>query len=272
MPSQRRFFAPDLLHRRLDPDLPGLEARLAAYRQQAFARHIHESASVGLVLSGATRLGLADESLPLAAGDLACIDPGRAHACNPVPGARFGYVMFHLSPEAARLAAGTTGSPVFAAPVVRGAATARDLAALFRIMSRPASRLEKETLFHRALAPLFAEGGDRRPSPATGDLDAVEAYLRAHFRDNVSLADLAALCGQTPTGLLRRFKRQCGLPPHAFQNQLRVDAAKTLLARGLPAALVAQEVGFADQSHLIRTFTPLVGATPGQYRRALDRR
>jgi len=51
-----------------------------------------------------------------------------------------------------------------------------------------------------------------------------------------------------------------------------VEAAKTFLAKGMPAACVAQEVGFADQSHLIRTFTPLVGATPGQYRLALGRR
>ncbi|WP_366521660.1 AraC family transcriptional regulator [Solidesulfovibrio sp.] len=37
----------------------------------------------------------------------------------------------------------------------------------------------------------------------------------------------------------------------------------------MPAAQVALEAGFADQSHLIRVFTPLVGATPGQYRRCL---
>jgi len=80
MPSRRRFFTPEILLHRPDSDLPGLEVRLAAYRQTAFAKHIHETASVGLVLPGVTRFGLDRESLPLAAGDLACIGPGRTHA------------------------------------------------------------------------------------------------------------------------------------------------------------------------------------------------
>jgi AraC-like DNA-binding protein len=140
-------------------------------------------------------------------------------------------------------------------------------------MGRPGSRLEKEALLHRALSPLFGPSRDACAGTQSPELlrslHRVEEYLRAHFRDNVSLADLADLTTLRPTALLRRFKAWRGLPPHAFQNQLRVLAARTLLEQGLPAAQVAQEVGFADQSHFIRTFTPLVGATPGRYQRAL---
>jgi AraC-like DNA-binding protein len=57
------------------------------------------------------------------------------------------------------------------------------------------------------------------------------------------------------------------LPPHAFQLQLRVDRAKTLLARGLDIAAVAQRTGFADQSHFTRVFRRSVGVTPGRFPR-----
>jgi AraC family transcriptional regulator len=34
----------------------------------------------------------------------------------------------------------------------------------------------------------------------------------------------------------------------------------------IPLALVAAEAGFADQSHLTRTFKRFTGMTPGRYR------
>ena len=78
MPNRSRF-APDILHHRTDPDLPGLTARLAAYRRQAFALHIHEAWSVGLVLSGATTVRLSGKAARIEAGSLACIGPGQPH-------------------------------------------------------------------------------------------------------------------------------------------------------------------------------------------------
>jgi AraC-like DNA-binding protein len=38
-----------------------------------------------------------------------------------------------------------------------------------------------------------------------------------------------------------------------------------LLAQGWPAAQVAFEIGFADQSHLTKRFKGIVGVAPGQY-------
>jgi AraC-like DNA-binding protein len=270
MPNRSRF-APDILQHRTDPDLPGLTARPAAYRRQAFALHIHEAWSVGLVLSGATTVRLSGKAARIEAGSLACIGPGQPHACNPVAGTRLGY-MFYLAPEALPLVADPAENPAFLSSAVRSRRRSAALVALFRAMGRSASRLEKETLLHQALAPLFGPGRQASPRPPAGSdgrkLELVEEYLRTHFRENVSLTELAGLVGLGPTGLLRRFKAWRGLPPQAFQNQLRVLAARQLLEQGRPAAQVAQEVGFTDQSHLIRTFTPLVGATPGQYQQA----
>ena len=271
MPNRSRF-APDILQHRTDPDLPGLTARMAAYRRQAFALHIHEAWSVGLVLSGATTVRLSGKAARIEAGSLACIGPGQPHACNPVAGTRLGYIMFYLAPEALPLVADLAENPTFLSYAVTSRKRSAALVALFRAMGRSASRLEKETLLHQALAPLFGPGRQASQRPPSGSdgrkLERIEAYLRAHFRENVSLAELAGLVDLGPTGLLRRFKAWRGLPPHAFQNQLRVLAARQLLEQGHPAAQVAQEVGFVDQSHLIRTFTPLVGATPGQYQQA----
>ena len=59
--------------------------------------------------------------------------------------------------------------------------------------------------------------------------------------------------------------RRVGLPPHAYQIQLRVARARELVAAGVPLAEVATMTGFADQSHLTRLFKRVVGIPPGQY-------
>jgi AraC family transcriptional regulator len=41
-----------------------------------------------------------------------------------------------------------------------------------------------------------------------------------------------------------------------------------LLSSELPLSAIAVDCGFADQSHLTRVFTNMVGAPPGVWRRA----
>jgi transcriptional regulator GlxA family with amidase domain len=56
-----------------------------------------------------------------------------------------------------------------------------------------------------------------------------------------------------------------GITPHAYQTQVRVRHAKSLLCAGLPIATVAAQTGFYDQAHLTRHFKGIVGLPPGRY-------
>ncbi len=93
-------------------------------------------------------------------------------------------------------------------------------------------------------------------------------HLRARFDQTVSLQELSAVAGLSRFELVRRFHRQIGLTPHAFQTDLRIAHARTLLARGEPPAQVAAACGFSDQPHLTRVFKRAVGTTPARYARA----
>jgi len=75
----------------------------------------------------------------------------------------------------------------------------------------------------------------------------------------------SALAGMSKCHLVHLFHREMGLPPHAYQIQLRVARARVLIAAGVPLAEVATMTGFADQSHLTRLFKRVVGMPPGQY-------
>jgi transcriptional regulator GlxA family with amidase domain len=99
----------------------------------------------------------------------------------------------------------------------------------------------------------------------------VREYLHDNCSDNVSLDELAAIANLSPFHLNRVFRMEIGLPPHAYQTQLRVMRSRALLARGMAIDSVAVEVGFFDQSHLTNRFNRYLGYTPRAYQASVCR-
>jgi hypothetical protein len=60
----------------------------------------------------------------------------------------------------------------------------------------------------------------------------------------------------------RFVKRSTGLPPYKLHQLQRMSEALDLLRKGMPAATVASELGFADQAHLTRAAKQFLGYTP----------
>jgi AraC-like DNA-binding protein len=90
-------------------------------------------------------------------------------------------------------------------------------------------------------------------------------YLEAHFAERVRIATLAAVCGVSSFHLIRLFHREIGLPPHAYLKQVRLGKAVELLRQGMPVSMVAYACGFADQSHLTRSFKRTWGVPPRRF-------
>ena len=93
-------------------------------------------------------------------------------------------------------------------------------------------------------------------------------YLQGHASDRVNLRHLAGLAGVSEGHLVRLFHAWVGVPPHTYLLQLRVSAARELLADGVPCGATALQAGFADSSHLTRLFRRILGFTPSQYAKA----
>jgi AraC-like DNA-binding protein len=95
-----------------------------------------------------------------------------------------------------------------------------------------------------------------------------EDMLRAGLAGGVSLDEVARACNMSISQFGRTFKTTTGLTPHRWLVQRRVERAKDLLLRSpLPLVEIALDCGFSEQSHFTRTFTRLVGTSPGEWRR-----
>ena len=97
----------------------------------------------------------------------------------------------------------------------------------------------------------------------------VRDFVEAHLDDDLSLTVLADIACLSPYHFSRSFKQAVGVGQQRYVMQRRLERAKRLLRRTHePFAQVAQEAGFADQSHLSQIFRRELGVTPGRFRAA----
>jgi AraC-like DNA-binding protein len=131
--------------------------------------------------------------------------------------------------------------------------------------------LVADALGHYLVAALRRAGDRVQPrgsSPSSRRLArAAEEYLRAHYAQSLSVAEIAAAVGASPAHLHRCFREHAGTSIVAFVHQLRLaQAAELLSTTDLSVLEITHAVGFASQSHLSRLFARHFGCPPGRYR------
>ena len=90
----------------------------------------------------------------------------------------------------------------------------------------------------------------------------------AHIDGGVTLDDLARACDLSKRHFTRAFRQSTRMAPYQWLQYRRMEKAKQLLKTSFASlSVIALDCGFADQSHFTRTFSRLVGVTPGIWRR-----
>ncbi|GHO97984.1 hypothetical protein KSF_080320 [Reticulibacter mediterranei] len=134
----------------------------------------------------------------------------------------------------------------------------------------PVSRLQQEEMLLHLFAPLLLlHAEDAGELPRLGRehpaVKRAKEYLQEHYAEEVHLQELAAVAHLSPFHFARVFRQTVGIPPHAYQIQVRLTHARALLAQGFEVSYVAHETGFFDQSHFAHQFQRYFFVPPGNY-------
>jgi AraC-like DNA-binding protein len=135
-----------------------------------------------------------------------------------------------------------------------------------------APAMEKESRLIEAMTHLLVRHGTPRPfviqdTPNRKYVRIAKEFIEEHYVDNLTLKEIARVVNISPFHLLRMFKAETGLAPHAYLTQYRIRKARHSLSKGTPIVQVALQTGFCDQSQFTKRFKQLVGTTPGQFRK-----
>jgi len=109
---------------------------------------------------------------------------------------------------------------------------------------------------------------DTRLTGAESGLAELLRFCDEHFRERISVPEMASRLFVSPGHFHELFKRELGVSPAAYLRRLRLSEAQTLL-RNSEQSLggIARDCGFRDVAELSRAFSRSLGMSPREYRR-----
>ena len=91
-------------------------------------------------------------------------------------------------------------------------------------------------------------------------------WMQGNLRTELDVPALAKRAGLSERSFYRKFTDATGKTPAHFVETLRLDAARTLIAKGLPLKSVADKVGLRSSARLGAAFERRFGMAPSLFR------
>ena len=232
-------------------------------------RHTHDRACFGVMISGGFDLEFGVGTYPCSRGTVFVEPLGERHA-NRLSNAGAHVVV--IQPDPAREV------------LLRPVAVVLDRITHFKheAILQLAERLALEVRSPDDVTPLAVESlalevlttaarAFETPSPHRGVpprwLHTAKDFLHDRFLSRIRVADVGRAVDVHPAHLSRAFRRHFATGVAAYVRRLRLEwAADRLRTTEDRLSTIAIRAGFADQSHLTRTFGRYFGTTPARYR------
>ena len=240
---------------------------------QPVSLHLHDYFELEIVLSGEGQQNLNGSIYPLKAGTVYFLTPIDFHAIEPEGSLEVLNVAFAedlLSAQLQSCFLNRREDMIFSSPE-----QAQNLTMLI-------SRLEEECalddgfsfearkqLLALLMYPMARSIQKETTLPQADSQRLQEAmrHLFRHFREDLSLSDLAEKCGYSPNHFSHLFHESCGIRFVDFLNRLRLNYARTqLLTTDHSVSHIAHISGFSSPSNFFRAFRKETGLSPLEYR------
>ena len=260
-----------------DPRWGDLECLHATFVNHSYSPHTHDTYVMGVIEQGVECYRLNGVNRRAVAGDVCVVNPGELHDGSPGENG-YRYRMFYpsislISGISEQVTERPTGQVHFKNALFQDKEVWRLLAGAHYALQTAPQSLERDSALTEAATLLVKRYGELRGSVIeigreTSAIRRVCVYIQDNLDQDLDLSILAQLVGFSPYRLIRSFRSEIGVTPHAWIVGRRVERAKAYLALGRSPADVAVTCGFYDQAHLTRQFKGVLGVTPGKYRTA----
>lgn len=118
--------------------------------------------------------------------------------------------------------------------------------------------------------PKFSEDTLTQSRETLERLERIFAYVEQHYREAITLNEVARYMGFSPYYFTKLFKRNTGMTFVAFLNEYRLNKAKwILLNEDLPMSAVAEAAGFGSVKTFHHFFKGATGISPLKYHKTI---
>ncbi|MCU7697293.1 AraC family transcriptional regulator [Acinetobacter sp. AYS6] len=257
-----------------------VETRRSCFSRTCYKSHSHPTFSIGAIDEGnsvfQSSFGTAQK---ISAGTLVIVPAHIEHSCNPLPDQAWSYQMLHL--DISWLNQWYTefqkegfdlNLPQHRPLIIKDETLYQAFTDMNEtLFDAQKLILEKEqSLIYcltQLLLPHFVLEEIQKTQYLYEDFLNLIHIIKSSERF-ISLEELAQQVGLSRYAIIRLFKANVGLTPHAFQINLKINQARAQLKQGIPLVELAVNLGFSDQSHFHKAFKAHTGITPRQYQLA----
>jgi AraC-like DNA-binding protein len=255
--------------------LPGVGIMVVEHSTRRW-RVFHENYSIGTVLDASGsgfEWSYRGKTHYTEAKNVTLIEPGEVHVSmkvKPATNFRVLYVDPSLLARQAKEMAIASSTPHFRFANITDPALFRAFALLHASLENGTNTLEQQSRYVASMRLLLERCAENAPNTELRQSNRLHLFrardfIWEYYAENITLDELHTLTGLSRFHLLRAFAKEFGVPPHTYLDLVRLAKARKFIAKGIPLAIVAAEVGFADQSHLNRHFVKTYGITPATY-------
>ena len=235
-------------------------------------RHSHECASLCLVLQGTYSEVYGRDTRVCRTSTLVFYSPGEEHSDYFLAeGGR----CFNAEVSSRWLEHVREYSAVMDSPTEFNSANVVHLATKlykeFRLMDE-AAPLAIEGLMLEILAEASRRSDTSREQRIPRRIGRAREFILGHFHEPIRLERVAQAVDAHPVYLAREFRKYYACTVGEYIRRLRIELVCSKLSRtDEPLSNVALAAGFADQSHLSRSFKIITGMSPAKYRKIYRR-
>lgn len=138
----------------------------------------------------------------------------------------------------------------------------------FEAMQPPFVTLEQLKDLFRKYGEAFIANRSASVRSLHPDIDKAIAYLRVHFRENISLETISRHVQLSRNHFCALFKEEMGVNYKEYVNRQRVREAKWMLAKGEHTVQeVSDAVGIGNYRYFCKLFRRHTGMNPSEFRR-----
>lgn len=238
--------------------------------------HFHKNAyEFTFVTNGTITFTIGEESYEVNGFDVFMTGPDVVHSTNLLPlsaGEMFWFQLdttetdsfLFLAPEAREHLLGTLSS--MDGPLLAGCGGRifHLLKKAFELSASPSGRYTCAACLTLILYELEALS-KKTVRSLTPDMEKAVHYIKEHITEELSIEELATLCGLSASQFKQKFKAQVGIAPRHYINYRKIQTAKKLLTDGVPVTEVAMALGFNSSSYFTVVFRRYNACSPSEY-------
>jgi AraC-like DNA-binding protein len=136
------------------------------------------------------------------------------------------------------------------------------LIALLKLLSTLAASTEYELLSSPEIVGQNTRDSDR--------LNAVFDHVMRHFKEEISLQEVASLANMSYSGFCRYFRNRTKKNFSHFVNEIRIGyACRRLMESDDSVGFICNEAGFNNMTNFTEQFKKMVKCTPYQFKKKI---